>query len=52
MNKNDSTYVKIFKEMDKIKWDDLDIDIKRLAYEHFFKYESTGGTLVQFFTKR
>ena len=37
--------------MDKINWDDMDIDIKGLAYEHFLKSEMGGGDLGQFFTK-
>lgn len=50
--KNDITYEQIFKQMDKLNWDDFDIDVKGLAYEHFLKYEMAGGELGQFFTKR
>ena len=50
--KNEITYEQIFKQMDKINWDDMDIDIKGLAYEHFLKDEMGGGDLGQFFTKR
>ena len=51
--KNDLTYVNILKKMDKVPWEDMDIDIKGLAYEHFLKYEmGSGSDLGQFFTKR
>jgi type I restriction enzyme M protein len=50
--KNDITYEQIFKQMDKLNWDDMDIDIKGLAYEYFLKDEMGGGDLGQFFTKR
>ena len=50
--KNDITYEQIFKQMDKLNWDEFDIDIKGLAYEHFLKDEMGGGDLGQFFTKR
>jgi type I restriction-modification system DNA methylase subunit len=50
--KNDITYEQIFKQLDKLNWDDFDIDVKGLAYEHFLKDEMGGGDLGQFFTKR
>lgn len=50
--KNDVTYEQILKQMDKINWDDMDIDVKGLAYEHFLKNEMGGGELGQFFTRR
>ena len=50
--KNEVTYEQILKQMDKISWDDIDIDVKGTAYEHFLKSEMGGGDLGQFFTKR
>ena len=50
--KSDQTYELIFKKMDKINWDSLDVDIKGVAYEHFLKTEMGGGELGQFFTRR
>jgi len=50
--KNDITYEQILKQMDKLNWDDMDIDVKGLAYEHFLKNEMGGGELGQFFTRR
>jgi type I restriction-modification system DNA methylase subunit len=50
--KNEITYEQIIKQMDKINWDDMDIDVKGLAYEHFLKNEMGGGDLGQFFTRR
>jgi type I restriction-modification system DNA methylase subunit len=50
--KNDITYEQILKQMDKIDWDNMEIDVKGLAYEHFLKDEMGGGDLGQFFTKR
>jgi type I restriction enzyme S subunit len=50
--KGEKTYDKIIKDMDKLNLDDIDIDIKGSAYELFLKYETGGGSLGQFFTKR
>lgn len=50
--KNELTYEQIFKRIDKIEWETLDIDIKGVAYEHFLKSEMGGGDLGQFFTRR
>jgi len=50
--KNQSTYEAIFKMMSKINWDEMETDIKGIAYEHFLSSELTGGDLGQFFTKR
>jgi restriction endonuclease S subunit/type I restriction-modification system DNA methylase subunit len=51
--KNEVTYEQLFKKIDKLKWDDMDVDIKGTAYEYFLKYETGGGgNLGQFFTKR
>ncbi len=50
--KNKSTYETIFKMMSKIAWDEMQSDIKGMAYELFLSSELTGGDLGQFFTKR
>lgn len=50
--KNEITYELIFKKMDKLNFDDMDIDIKGAGYEYFLKYENASGSLGQFFTKR
>jgi type I restriction-modification system DNA methylase subunit len=50
--KNEVTYEQILKQMDKINWDEIDIDVKGTAYEHFLKSEMGGGDLGQFFTRR
>jgi len=50
--KYETTYENIFKQMDKIDWDIIDVDIKGLAYEYFLKDEMAGGGLGQFFTRR
>lgn len=47
-----STYETIFKMMSKIEWDEMQSDIKGMAYEMFLSSELTGGDLGQFFTKR
>ena len=51
--KNESSYEQIFKRLDKLDWDMMDVDIKGIAYEYFLKSEmDSGGDLGQFFTKR
>lgn len=50
--KYEKTYEKILKDLDKLKLDEIDVDIKGLAYELFLKYETGGGSLGQFFTRR
>lgn len=50
--KYEITYEQILKKMDKVEWENIDVDVKGVAYELFLKSEMGGGDLGQFFTRR